>query len=72
MMSDMMTLKEARKLCDLTQKELAEEAQVNIRIIQKLECGKVKLGNITAKNFLALAAALLIDPYKLDLEVAEE
>ena len=49
----------------LTQKRLAELAGLNIRQVQKIENGETLAGNTTAKNLLALADALGIDPHKL-------
>lgn len=58
-------LKELRQAAHLTQKALAEEAGMNISQIQKLESGEIAIANITAKNFLALADALGVDPHTL-------
>ena len=49
----------------LTQKRLADLAGLNIRQVQKIENGETLAGNTTAKNLLALADALGIDPHKL-------
>ncbi|WP_243276737.1 helix-turn-helix domain-containing protein [Flavonifractor plautii] len=49
----------------LTQKQLAERSGVNIRQIQRVELGESEAGNLTAKNLLALADVLEIDPHKL-------
>lgn len=46
----MATLKELRKLCGMTQKELAEKSGVNIRQIQKYESGEYSLNNMTTKT----------------------
>ncbi len=54
----MSTLKEIRKFCGLTQKELAEKSGVNIRQIQKYESGEYQIGNMTAKNARAISSAL--------------
>lgn len=54
----MATLKEIRKLCGMTQKELAEKSGVNIRQIQKYEAGEYQLDNMTAKTASAISAAL--------------
>lgn len=52
----------ARLAAGLTTAELAEKSGVNIRAIQKVESGEAKGGNLTAKNLLAIADALEIDP----------
>ena len=50
-----------RKLLGMTQKELAERAGMNLRQIQKIESGEILLENLTLKNAVALADALLLD-----------
>lgn len=50
-----------RTACEMTQKELAEKASINIRQIQKYESGEYDIGNMTLKNALALAGALECD-----------
>ena len=52
----------ARLAAGLTTAELAEKSGVNIRAIQKVESGVAQAGNLTAKNLLAIADALEIDP----------
>lgn len=54
----MATLKELRKLCGMTQRELAEKSGVNIRQIQKYESGEYSLDNMTAKTADAISHAL--------------
>lgn len=54
----MATLKEIRKLCGMTQKELAEKSGVNVRQIQKYESGECVIENMSAKNASAIASAL--------------
>lgn len=49
----------------LTQKALAEQSGVNIRQIQKIEAGEIVAGNVSARNILALADALEVDPHDL-------
>lgn len=49
----------------LTQQRLADLAGINIRQVQKIENGETLAANTTAKNLLALADALGIDPHKL-------
>ncbi|RGC27218.1 XRE family transcriptional regulator [Hungatella hathewayi] len=46
---------------EMTQKELAEKADINIRQIQKYESGEYDCGNMTLKNAIALANALDCD-----------
>ena len=48
-----------------TQQQLADAAGVNIRLVQKVEGGEAEAGNLTAKNLLALADALDVDPRSL-------
>lgn len=55
----------ARKGIGLTQQQLADAAGVNIRLVQKVEGGEAKAENLTAKNLLALAYALDMDPRDL-------
>lgn len=58
-------LQEARLAAGLTQKQLADASGVNIRQIQRVELGTAEGGNLTARNLLALADALGVDPRKL-------
>lgn len=55
----------ARQGAGLTQQQLADAAGVNIRLVQKVEGGEAKAENLTAKNLLALADALGVDPREL-------
>lgn len=55
----------ARQGARLTQKQLADAAGVNIRLVQKVEGGEAEAGNLTAKNLLAIAKALNVSPYDL-------
>lgn len=55
----------ARRGAKLEQKQLAEAAGVNIRLVQKVEGGESDAGNLTARNLLALADALGVDPHDL-------
>ena len=50
----MAELKELRKFMGITQKDLAEKAGINIRHLQKIESGEVKVENITAKSLMDL------------------
>lgn len=61
----MVTVKELRKSANLTQKQLADSAGVNIRLIQKIEGGEADPRNITAKNLIAIADALDVNPKDL-------
>lgn len=55
----------ARQMAGLTQQQLANAAGVNIRLVQKVEGGEAQAGNLTAKNLIALADALSMDPRDL-------
>lgn len=57
-----MTIKSARQSAGLTQRQLADQTGINIRQIQKLEAGEIKLPNLTAANYIALCQALDLDP----------
>lgn len=60
-----MTIREARIASRMTQKQLSDESGVYIRQIQRVESGASDAGNLTARNFLAIAKSLNIDPYEL-------
>ena len=60
-----MTIRAARQAAGLTQKQLSEASGINIRQIQKVESGEIDAGNLTARNLLALADALGVDPHNL-------
>lgn len=60
-----MTIKEARKSARMTQQQLADQSGVNVRQIQRVESGASQAGNLTAKNLIAIADALGIDPHEL-------
>lgn len=47
-----------RKKQGLTQTDLANRAELNIRQIQKIENGEAKIENITLKTMQAIAQAL--------------
>lgn len=51
-------IKTYRKKQGLTQADLANRAELNIRQIQKIENGEVKTENITLKTMQAIAQAL--------------
>lgn len=54
-----------RTAAEMTQKELAEKAGINIRQIQKYESGEYDAGNMTLKNAISLADALGCDVREL-------
>lgn len=54
-----------RAAAGMTQQQLAEKSGVYIRQIQRVESGESQAGNMSAKNLLALADALSVDPRKL-------
>jgi transcriptional regulator with XRE-family HTH domain len=49
----------------MTQQELAEASGVNVRQIRRVEIGEAQAGNLTAKNLLAIAKVLNVDPESL-------
>ncbi len=55
----------ARKAAGLTQVQLAEISGVSNAKISRIEAGIIKIENLTAKNFMALANALGVDPSTL-------
>ena len=65
-----MTIKEIRKEKGLTQKRLAEQMGVNIRWVQKLEAGDIKLENITFLNAVKLIQALT--PFDDEKQIARD
>ena len=60
-----MTLTEAREKKGLSQRQLAEKVGIHYMQINKIETGKIKIGNISAKNFIALSETLEVDPKEL-------
>lgn len=58
-------IREARRAAGFTQKELAELSKININQIKKVELGEIKAGNMTARNLLAIADVLAVDPRDL-------
>ena len=50
-----------RRMAGMTQSQLAEVSGVNIRQIQRVELGEADVGNLTARNIVALADALDMD-----------
>lgn len=71
----MAELKELRKFMGITQKDLAEKAGINIRHLQKIESGEVKVENITAKSLSGIEKALGLttnDMKEMDLGIFTE
>ena len=59
------TIRAARLKAGLTQQQLSNASGVNIRQIQRIELGSSDAGNLTARNLLAIADALGVDPHEL-------
>lgn len=59
-----MTIKLARQSAGLTQKQLSDQTGINIRQIQKIEVGDIKVSNLTAANYIRLCQVLSLDPMK--------
>lgn len=55
----------ARLGAEMSLKELAEKSGVAYITIAKVEGGTAQAGNLTARNLLALADALCVDPHDL-------
>lgn len=55
-------LKSARMAAGLTQQQLADASGVNIRQIRRVELGTSEAGNMSARNLLAIADVLNMDP----------
>lgn len=53
-----MTIRQLRTDAGLSQVKLAAAAGINLRQLQKIEAGEIKLANITLANALRLARAL--------------
>lgn len=62
---DRIRIKACRMAAGLTQQQLADRSGVNIRQIQRVEFGTSDAGNLTARNLLAIADALNVDPHEL-------
>lgn len=58
-------LRDSRISAGMTQQQLAKLSGVNIRQIQRVELGEAEACNLTAKNLLAIADALGVDPREL-------
>lgn len=54
-----------RLAAGLGQKALAEKSGVNAKYIRNVELGKSEAGNLTARNLLAIARALDVEPDRL-------
>lgn len=54
-------LRHLRAEAGLTQAQLAAASGINLRQLQKIEAGEIKLGNVTLTNAVALAKALGIE-----------
>ena len=57
--------KTARKNAGMTQQQLADASGVNIRQIRRVELGTSEAGNMSARNLLAIADILEVDPREL-------
>lgn len=55
----------ARLAARISQQQLAAASGVNVRQIQRVEYGEGEAGNLTARNLLAIADTLGIDPHSL-------
>ena len=62
---DMSLLYIYRTRAKMTQEELSRAAGVTVSQIQRIEYGKIKSANITAKTLIALAGALGVYPIEL-------
>lgn len=60
-----MTLKEARQKAGLSQNQLADAAGVCRSTIPKYESGGRAVGNLAARNYIAICDALNVDPHDL-------
>ena len=56
-----MSIRDRRLAAGMTQRQLAAAAQINIRQLQKIEAGEIRLGNITLATAARLAVALGVD-----------
>lgn len=60
-----MTLRQLRSDAGLTQRALADAAEINIRQIQKIEAGDIRPENLTLGTAVRLADALGVEPKDL-------
>lgn len=65
-----MDIKAMRKEKGLTQKQLAEQIGTNVRWVQKLEAGDIKIENITFLRAVKLIKALT--PYDDEARIARD
>lgn len=63
--SKAITIKSAREIAGMTQAQLSQKSGVAIRQIQRVENGESSVGNLAARNLLAIADALGVDPHNL-------
>ena len=54
-----------RRMAQMSINELAQKSCINMRLIQSVELGSSDAGNMTAKNLLAIAATLDVEPKEL-------
>lgn len=54
----MFDLRAARKSANLTQQGLADLSGINIRQVQKIESGEIKIENVTLRTAKSIADAL--------------
>lgn len=59
---DKVKIRELRKVKKLTLHKLSELSGVSVTQIQAVETGKIKIENMTVKNFMALCKALEVEP----------
>lgn len=57
--------KTARINAEMTQQQLADASGVNVRQIRRVELGTSEAGNMSARNLLAIADVLGVDPRSL-------
>ena len=55
----------SRRMAGLTQTDLAVKSGVNRRQIQRVELGEADAGNLTARNLIAIADVLDVNPKDL-------
>lgn len=74
-----MTIKLARQSGGLTQKKLSKLTGINIRQIQKVEAGDIKVANLTVANYIRLCRVLHLDPqtqymegYQMTRDIAKD
>ena len=65
-------VRERRLALGLTQAQLAKAAGINLRQIQKIEAGEIRIGNLTLANAAKLAGALGVSIEELLREAAAE